>query len=63
MFLLYYLYKLYYHYYRNHLQNTKSKMFFNQSSDDIAILNHDNLDVLEETEGIASIKKYFSSRT
>ena len=31
-----------------HYKNTKSKMFYNQSDNDIAILNHDNDDVLNE---------------
>ena len=45
-----------------HYKNTKSKMFYNQSSDDIAILNYDNDDVNEEMKDISSIKKYFSSK-
>ena len=45
-----------------HYKNTKSKMFYNQSDSDIAILNHDNSDVLDEMKNISSIKKYFSSK-
>lgn len=45
-----------------HYKNTKSKMFYNQNSSDIAILNHDNSDVLDEVKGISSKKKYFSSK-
>ena len=45
-----------------HYKNTKSKMFYNQSNSDIAILNHDNSDVMEEMKDISSIKKYFSSK-
>ena len=44
-----------------HYKNTKSKMFYNQSSDDIAILNYDNEDVMEEMSRIKSEKKFFSS--
>ena len=39
----------------------KSKMFYNQNDDDIAILNLNNSEVLEELKNIKSIKKYFSS--
>ena len=35
-----------------HYKNTKSKMFYNQSDNDIAILNHDNDDVLNEMVNI-----------
>ena len=45
-----------------HYKNTKSKMFYNQSDNDIAILNHDNSDVLDEMKNISSNKKYFSSK-
>ena len=45
-----------------HYKNTKSKMFYNQSDSDIAILNYDNSDVLDEMKNIVSIKKYFSSK-
>ena len=45
-----------------HYKNAKSKMFYNQSSDDIAIINYDNSDVNEEMKNISSIKKYFSSK-
>ena len=43
-----------------HYKHTKSKMFYNQGESDIAILNHDNSDVMEEFKNIKSIKKYFS---
>ena len=39
----------------------KAKMFYNQNSQDIAILNLNNLDVLDEMKNIKSKKKYFSS--
>ena len=39
----------------------KTKMFYNQKSSDIAILNLNNLDVVNETKDIKSNKKYFSS--
>ncbi len=45
-----------------HYKHTKSKMLYNQSKEDIAILNKDNKDVLKETENIISNKKYFSSK-
>ena len=45
-----------------HYKETKSRMFYKQTADDIAIMNYDNEDVLKELEGISSIKKYFSSK-
>ena len=45
-----------------HYKHTKSKMFYNQSEDDIAILNYDNSDVMEEFQNIPSNQKYFSSK-
>ena len=45
-----------------HYKETKSRMFYNQSNSDIAILNYDNYDVLDEFKNIISIKKYFSSK-
>ena len=47
-----------YEYYKE----VKSRMFYNQSSDDIAIMNYDNSDVMEKLEDIISIKRYFSSK-
>ncbi len=44
-----------------HYKEVKARMFYNQSTDDIAIINHDNKDVMETLENIPSIKKYFSS--
>ena len=38
----------------------KAKMFYNQTEDDIAILNLDNDEVLDELKGVKSNKKYFS---
>ncbi len=43
-------------------KRVKAKIFANQTSDDIAILNADNEDVLNETKDIKSTKKYFSSK-
>lgn len=43
-------------------KRVKAKMFYNQETNDIAILNMDNKDVLHEMENIKSIKKYFSSQ-
>ncbi len=40
----------------------KSKMFRNQNDDDVAILNFDNNDVMNEMKGIKSKVKYFSSK-
>ena len=45
-----------------HYKHTKSKMFYNQGSSDIAIMNYDNADVREEFKNIKSIPKYFSSK-
>lgn len=42
-------------------KRVKTKLFKNQSSNDIAILNFDNADVIESTKSILSNKKYFSS--
>ena len=42
-------------------KKVKAKLFMNQNSSDIAILNQDNDEVLEETKDILSHKKYFSS--
>ena len=44
-----------------HYKNTKSKMFYNQNENDIAIINNNDQDVKEELKDIKSIKKYFSS--
>lgn len=45
-----------------HYKNTKSKMFYNQNEEDIAIINYNDEDVKKELENIKSIKKYFSSK-
>ena len=45
-----------------HYKETKSRMFYKQSSNDIAIMNYSNNDVMEELKNIKSIKKYFSSK-
>ena len=42
-------------------KKTKAKMFYNQDKNDIAILNLNNKEVLDEMKDIKSIKKYFSS--
>lgn len=41
-------------------KKVKAKLFKNQTKDDIAIINEDNLDSLEETKNILSRKLYFS---
>lgn len=43
-------------------KHAKSKMFYQQKEEDIAILNMENEDVLEELDGISSKVKYFSSK-
>ena len=45
--------------YENYMK-TKVKLFKNQTDSDIAILNHDNLDSLENTKDIKGNKMYFS---
>ena len=45
-----------------HYKETKSRMFYKQDSNDIAIMNYSNNDVMEELKNIKSIKKYFSSK-
>ena len=45
-----------------HYKETKTRMLYSQSSNDIAILNYDNSDVIEATKDIKSMKKYFSSK-
>lgn len=42
-------------------KKVKARMFYNQNENDIAILNLNSNDVLEELKDIKSIKKYFSS--
>ena len=46
----------------DHYKEVKSRMFYNQSNDDVAIINYDNQDVMEKLENIPSIKRYFSSK-
>lgn len=43
-------------------KKVKAKLFKNQTEEDIAILNLENSDVLEETKNIKAKKKYFSSK-
>ena len=43
-------------------KRVKTKLFMNQTRDDIAILNYDNSDVIDSTRDIKSTKKYFSSK-
>ena len=42
-------------------KKAKAKLFQNQTKDDVAILNVENPDVLDETKRILSTKKFFSS--
>ena len=46
----------------DHYKEVKSRMFYNQSSDDIAIMNYDNKDVMDKLSNVPSIKRYFSSK-
>lgn len=43
-------------------KRVKAKLFQNQTEEDVAILNAENEDVLNETKDIKSTKKYFSSK-
>ena len=43
-------------------KHVKAKLFQNQTSEDVAILNAENEDSLNETSDIKSTKKYFSSK-
>lgn len=43
-------------------KRVKAKLFKNQTSDDVAILNIDNEDVINETKNIKSNTKFFSSK-
>ena len=45
-----------------HYKETKSRMFYKQDENDIAIINYSNSDVMDELKNIKSIKKYFSSK-
>ena len=45
-----------------HYKEVKAKMFYKQDSNDIAILNIENDEVMEELKNIKSITKYFSSK-
>lgn len=43
-------------------KDVKTKIFNNQTEDDIAILNKEDIDVLEQTKNIKSNRLYFSSK-
>ena len=45
-----------------HYKETKSRMFYSQTSDDVAIMNYDNSDVMDKLKDVKSVKKYFSSK-
>ncbi len=45
-----------------HYKEVKARMFYQQSSDDIAIMNYSNEDVMKELEHVPSQKKFFSSQ-
>ena len=42
-------------------KETKAKMFYNETSDDIAIMNADNIDVMKTLDKIKAQKLYFSN--
>ena len=44
-----------------HYKEVKARMFYNQDENDIAIINSNSKDVVDELKDIKSIKKYFSS--
>lgn len=46
----------------DYYKEVKSRMFYNQSSDDIVIMNYDDSDVMEKLDDVISIKRYFSSK-
>lgn len=45
-----------------HYKEVKKRMFYNQTSEDIAILNMENEEIMKELKNIKSITKYFSSK-
>ena len=45
-----------------HYKEVKARMFYNQDKNDIAILNIENEDVMDELRNISSKTKYFSSK-
>ena len=45
-----------------HYKDTKTKMFYNQDSNDIAIINIEDSQLVEELKDIKSEQKYFSSK-
>ena len=44
-----------------HYKEVKAKMFYQQDEHDVAIMNYDDNDVMNELMNISSFKKYFSS--
>lgn len=46
----------------DHYKEVKSRMFYNQNSDDIVIMNYDNKEVMDKLSNVPSIKRYFSSK-
>ena len=45
-----------------HYKEVKARMFYNQDKNDVAILNIENEDVMNELRNISSKTKYFSSK-
>ncbi len=45
-----------------HYKEVKTRMFYNQDENDIAIMNYSNPDVMEGLKNVKSKKKYFSSK-
>lgn len=50
-----------YHGTYEHYKNTKRKIFANHTSSDLAIINKDNIDAMDESKSANSSKQYFSS--
>lgn len=46
----------------DYYKSVKAKMFYNQTTDDVAIMNMENKDVMDLLKGIKSQAKYFSSK-
>ena len=46
----------------DHYKETKTRMFYSQDENDVAIINYSDSEVMEELKNISSKKKYFSSK-
>ena len=45
-----------------HYKDTKTRMFYNQDSNDVAIINIEDEELMSELKNIKSVQKYFSSK-